>query len=162
MRAMRLFSTAIAAAGLLLLALSVGVAMADSTVHIKEANERYAYTPKTTTIALGDKVTWTNDSDAPHTVDADDGSFELDQFTEGQSVSETFSTAGSFTYHCDIHPYMTGTVVVLAAGVTPPATDTAPRSTPGDGDQSIAIVLGGFGLLALTVAFFIQMRRRAA
>jgi plastocyanin len=162
MRAMRLFSTAITTAGLLVLALSVGVAVADSTVHIRETNGRYAYTPTKTTVAVGDTVTWTNDSDAPHTVDADDGSFDHGQFTQGKSVSETFSTAGTFAYHCDVHPYMTGTLVVLAAGVTPPATDTAPLSTPGDGNQSIAIVLGGFGLLALTVAFFIQMRRRAA
>jgi plastocyanin len=160
MRAMRLVSAAIATTGILLLALSVGVALADSSVSIKESNEKYAFTPKETTVALGDTVTWTNDSDAPHTVDADDGSFEHDQFTKGQSVSQKFDSAGTFAYHCDIHPYMHGTVVVLAAGLTPPPTDTEP--TAAGGPNGTWLVLVGLGVLMLVVSFAVGMRKQTA
>jgi LPXTG-motif cell wall-anchored protein len=157
---MRLLSTAVATTGLLLLALSVGVALADSSVSIKETNGKYAYTPKTTTVNVGDTVTWTNDSDAPHTVDADNGSFDHGRFTQGQSVSQTFAKAGTFAYHCDIHDYMHGTVVVLAAGLTPPATDTVPTAT---GSQSGTwFVLIGLGSIMLMVAFAIRSRRQTA
>jgi plastocyanin len=160
MRAMRLVSAAIATTGILLLVLSVGVALADSTVSIKEANERYAFTPKTITIALGETVTWTNDSDAAHTVDADDGSFEHGKFTNGQSVSQKFISVGTVAYHCDIHPYMHGTVVVLAAGLTPPATDTDPTAAAGQG--STWLVLVGVGLLLLILSFAIRSRQQPA
>jgi LPXTG-motif cell wall-anchored protein len=161
MSVMRRLSTAIAAAGLLLMALSVGVATADTTNHIKEANERYAFTPKTTTIAVGDKVTWVNDSDAKHTVDADDGSFDHGAFAKGASVSQTFTTAGTFAYHCDIHPYMHGTVVVLAAGLTPPATDTVEFSG-GLSKSTTWMVLIGLGALLLLTAIWIRRRTRTA
>ena len=75
-------------------------------------------------------MTWTNDSDAPHTVDSDSGGeLESGNFTEGQTFEHTFNATGTFAYHCDIHEYMKGTVVVLAAGVTAPPTSTAPAPT---------------------------------
>ena len=106
MRVIRLVAVALAITGLLALSLAAAVAAANQNVSIKELNEKYAYTPADKTVALGDTVTWTNDSDAPHTVDADDGSFELAQFNEGASVKHTFNTAGTIAYHCDIHSYM--------------------------------------------------------
>jgi plastocyanin len=155
MKMVRLVGAALAVAGLLALALSVTVAAADRSVSIKESNERYAYTPKSITVALGDTVTWTNDSDAPHTVDADDESFEHDEFDEGESVSETFDASGTFPYHCDVHDYMHGTVIVLAAGQMPP-TDTAPAGSTGQGGSWILLL--AFGLLALRGAFVIRRR----
>jgi plastocyanin len=114
--------------GLLLLA--GPVIAANGSVSIKEADERYAYTPKTVYVNVGESVTWTNDSDAPHTVDSDTGGeLESGNFTEGQTFEHAFNATGTFAYHCDIHDYMKGTVVVLAAGVTPPSTNTAPAST---------------------------------
>jgi plastocyanin len=114
--------------GLLLVA---GPAIAaNGSVSIKESDERYAYTPKTVYVNVGESVTWTNDSDAPHTVDSDTGDeMESGNFTEDQTFEHTFDATGTFAYHCDIHDYMKGTVVVLAAGVTAPPTNTAPAST---------------------------------
>ena len=154
----RRFSTALAVAGLLMLALSVGTALAASSVSITELNEKYAYHPGTLTIALGDTVTWSNDSDAPHTVDADDESFESDQFTEGQSFSHTFDTSGTYAYHCDVHSYMHATVVVLAAGQTAPPTDTAPITGAGGSSTTWQALLAlGIGSLA----FALVLRRRS-
>lgn len=161
MRALRITWAAIAAAGLLSLAAGIGIVAAeDGTVRITESNERYAYTPGEITVTLGGTVTWTNDSDAPHTVDADDGSFESEQFDEGETYQHTFDTAGDFAYHCDIHDYMTGTVHVLAAGLTPPPTDTEfPVAT--DAGTTVPwqpLVAIGVGLVASAVI----LRRRAS
>jgi plastocyanin len=164
MAATRRFSTALAVAGLVMLALSVGTALAASSVSITETNERYAYHPGTIYVPIGDTVTWTNNSDAPHTVDADDLSFESEQFNEGETYQNTFATAGTFKYHCDVHSYMHATVVVLAAGVTAPPTDTAPISaTPATaGGDTTWFVLLAFGIGILGMAVWLRRRSRAA
>jgi plastocyanin len=51
----------------------------------------------------------------PHTATADDGSFDTGPLEEGKLKSETFKRAGTFTYHCAIHPSMHGTVEVVEA-----------------------------------------------
>jgi plastocyanin len=113
-----------AAFGLLLLA--GPVIAASGSVSIREANERYAYSPKTVYVNVGESVTWNNDSDVTHTVDSDSGSeLSFDDLTAGKTFEHTFGATGTFAYHCDIHDYMKGTVVVLAAGVTAPPTNTA-------------------------------------
>jgi plastocyanin len=161
MRALRITWAALAAAGLLTLAAGIGlVAAQDASVRITESNERYAFTPSDITVALGGTVQWTNDSDAPHTVDTDDGSVDSGQFEEGETFEHQFDTAGDFAYHCDIHPYMTGTVHVLAAGLTPPPTDTAVpvASVPAGGMSWQPFVALGAGLLALALI----LRRRTS
>jgi len=160
MRVIRLVAVALAITGLLALTLAAAVAAANQNVSIKESNEKYAYTPADKTVALGDTVTWTNDTDAPHTVTADDGSFDLAQFSQGKSVSHTFSTSGTFAYHCAIHSYMHGKIIVLAAGVAPPATDTAPETPGGSGTTSLLLV--ALGVLFLGVAAFVARRTSRA
>lgn len=87
-----------------------------------------AFSPATVSVNVGDSVTWTHqDSGIPHTVTADSGAFNSGQLNSGQSFSQTFTSAGTVTYHCDIHPTMTGSVVVAAASggaTTPPASGT--------------------------------------
>lgn len=86
------------------------------------------FMPSSVTVALGGTVTWTNNGTNPHTVTSDDGtSFDSnpqcapsvsplpptgDCLTQGESYTETFTEAGSFTYHCKVHTSMTGTVTV--------------------------------------------------
>lgn len=74
--------------------------------------QNYAFSPATITVKVGDTVTWTNNDSAPHSATADDGSFDTGTFSQGQSKSITFKKAGTFTYHCSVHPYMKGTVIV--------------------------------------------------
>ena len=57
-------------------------------------------------------VTWTNVDAMPHTVTADDNSFTSDELNQNDTYSHTFTTDGTFNYHCAIHTGMTGTVVV--------------------------------------------------
>lgn len=48
----------------------------------------------------------------PHTVTADDGSFDSGTVEPGQTFSFTIEGNGAVTYACRIHPEMTGTIVV--------------------------------------------------
>ncbi len=73
----------------------------------------FAFTPATTTVAVGTRVTWTNrQPDIQHTVTADDGSFGSKPLSTGSSFSHVFTIAGTYSYHCSIHTDMTGTVIV--------------------------------------------------
>ena len=62
-------------------------------------------------VKVGSKLTWTNADQVPHTVTADNGTFNH-QLDPGASWQLVFPTAGKYTYHCTIHPRMKGTVWV--------------------------------------------------
>lgn len=74
--------------------------------------QNMAFSPASLTVKVGDKVTWTNQDSIGHSATADDNSFDTGILAQGQSGSTTFSKAGTYTYHCKIHPSMTGTIVV--------------------------------------------------
>lgn len=74
--------------------------------------QNYAFSPATITVKAGDSVTWTNQDSTGHSATADDGSFDTGVLANGQSKSVTFSNPGTYTYHCSVHPYMKGTVIV--------------------------------------------------
>ena len=75
----------------------------------------FAFHPGSITATVGDTISWTNEDSAPHTATANDGSFDTGTLPKGGSGSHTFTTAGTFSYHCTIHPSMHGTVTVVAA-----------------------------------------------
>jgi plastocyanin len=159
-------SVGVAAVGALVGLLMVigSVAAASSAgVRIGETNNRYHFSPTTTFVSVGGKVTWTNGSDAPHTVTSDSGS-ELASATlnAGKTFSHTFASTGTFSYHCSIHTYMVGKVVVLAAGVAAPATDTASPDQSASADPNVgpAVVLTLVGLSGAVLA--LRRFRRAA
>jgi plastocyanin len=73
----------------------------------------FAFKPATLTIKVGTKVTWTNTDSTAHTVTFDDSSITgSGNIPTGATFDNTFSAAGTFTYHCRIHPAMTGTITV--------------------------------------------------
>jgi plastocyanin len=113
-----------AAALALLLLVAAPVIAANAAVSIAGV----AFNPSSVTIDVGDTVTWTNNDGLPHTVTADDTSFDSGVIAGGATFPQTFPSAGTVNYHCTIHPTMTGTVVVRAAAATaPPA--TGPKAT---------------------------------
>jgi plastocyanin len=75
----------------------------------------FAYNPDPVTIQEGGKVIWINRDSSPHTATADDGSFDTGELKEGKLKSETFKEAGEFTYFCQVHPDMHGTIRVVPA-----------------------------------------------
>jgi LPXTG-motif cell wall-anchored protein len=94
-----------------------GVAIAD-----------FRFSPSTTTIHVGDTITWSNSGPSSHTATATNGSFNTGILKKGHSASHTFTQAGTFAYVCQIHPFMHGTIIVLAS--TTSTTTSATTSTP--------------------------------
>lgn len=73
----------------------------------------FDYEPPQTTVTAGTELTWTNTGVAAHTVTIDEG----DTFASGEIAPDaTFSTTldqpGTYSYHCEFHPQMTGTIIV--------------------------------------------------
>lgn len=93
---------------------TTGTAPAATTHAVKISN--YAFAPKSLTVYVGDKVTWTNEDTAPHTVTTTSGPARISSpnLSKGQSFSYTFTKAGTYSYYCAVHPDMTATVTVLA------------------------------------------------
>jgi plastocyanin len=63
-------------------------------------------------VQTGDAVTWTNMDDVSHTVTADNGAFDSGAFGAGASFQLTAGPPGTYTYFCEIHPFMKGTLTV--------------------------------------------------
>jgi plastocyanin len=129
---------------------------ATKTVNITET-DKYHFVPASINVTVGDTVHWQNKSDAPHTVSSDTGS-DLNGSIDANtgSYDKTFDAAGTWKYHCNIHTYMHGTVVVSEAGVVPPPTDTVVGQSGGGSDGLpfawlLVVAAGGLlgGLLVL-------------
>src|SRR5439155_18337280 len=83
------------------------------------------------TINVGDTVRWTNNEGSAifHTSTADNGTWDSKVLANGQSFSFTFTVAGTFAYHCAVHPSMRGSVTVVGPA-TPAPTPPPPPPTP--------------------------------
>jgi hypothetical protein len=136
----------------------------------------FVFGPKSITIHVGDTVTWTNAGPTVHTATATDHSFDTGVLKKGASGSHTFTQAGTFAYICSIHPFMKGTVVVVAnaAAASPSTTKTTATASTTTATSPTATTQSGPSLpntgidLAGTVAFSVGLcgvglavRRRA-
>jgi len=74
--------------------------------------QNFAFSPAALTVKVGTEVTWTNQDSTAHTVTFDTGGATSDNLAQSATYKQTFSTAGTLTYHCKIHSTMTGTVTV--------------------------------------------------
>lgn len=135
------------------------------------------YSPETVTITAGDTVVWDYPSSggSVHSVTADDGSFNSSPgcpgntdacMQPGDSYSHTFSSAGSFSYHCEVHGFsMAGTVVVEAGATSPGETTVPPTGSPlpntGSGPLTAPFVVFGLLFLVAGGVVLFRMRRRA-
>lgn len=72
----------------------------------------FAFSPANLTVKQGTTVTWTNNDSTGHTITGNNGGPASGTVQPGQTYSYTFSTIGTFNYHCSIHSYMTGIVTV--------------------------------------------------
>ena len=77
---------------------------------VKIAN--FEFGPTTITVPVGASVTWTNTDDDAHSVVADNKAFRSAPLDTGDSYTFTFAAAGTYGYHCGLHPQMVGKVVV--------------------------------------------------
>jgi plastocyanin len=73
----------------------------------------FSFNPAHITVKRGTRVTWINRDMTKHTATASNGAFDSGVLRPGQSYSHTFKTAGRTNkYHCEIHPFMRGSVTV--------------------------------------------------
>ncbi len=164
----------------------VPVAHASTTVNVTIKN--YTFTPSTITVVIGvnNTVTWTNEDTVNHAPTANDGSWGGTTGAEGGTYTHTFTVAGTFPYHCAIHPTMTGTVIVLGTGsasstttsssattvattttaATTPATTTTTTSVPASSTTSGGVPEFPYGSLSVALvavmiaASYVYVRRR--
>lgn len=71
---------------------------------------KHNLSPSEITIEVGKQVTWYNDDDASHWIDADDGSWSSGLIFPQSYFTMKFEKAGIYTYHGQ--PWITGTVIV--------------------------------------------------
>jgi len=71
-----------------------------------------AFNPDDVNVAVGATVTWMNTDSVAHTSTSNADGWDSGIVRPGGQFSRTFQSAGTFQYHCAIHPGMVGTVVV--------------------------------------------------
>ena len=90
---------------------------AQTVMIFTDSSGSFAFSPAKLTIKAGTTVTWKNTTAVGHTVTSDDGK-SFDSGTSNPIIAQsgtfsfTFSTAGTFAYHCAIHPFMKATIIV--------------------------------------------------
>lgn len=138
----------------------------------------YCFTPSATSITTGNAVTWTNQTDASHTVTRCTASAcngvgpgtgtgsgpGSSQISAGKSFSMTFNGAGTYTYYCTVHGYavMHGTVTVSAASSSGSSSSSGAVTTPATGADPGWVPAGALvtaGAAMLGGALVVRRRR---
>jgi plastocyanin len=73
----------------------------------------FKFAPATVTIHAGQSVGWINDDAVFHSATATDASWDSGELDQGRTFAHAFATPGTYTYYCDDHTFMKGTVVVV-------------------------------------------------
>ena len=94
------------------------------------------FDPPDVAVEPGSTITWTNNGDEPHTVTADDGSFDSGRLNPGDSYTVAFGGQGTVTYHCAIHPEMRGSVTVGGGGTAPAEEQPASNESMPEGMEA--------------------------
>lgn len=79
---------------------------------VRVAISNYAFHPATITVAAGTKVTFSNHDQTAHTATSTQPAFDTGTVKPGHSVTVVLQKPGSYTYYCQFHAFMRGTVVV--------------------------------------------------
>lgn len=73
----------------------------------------FAFNPQTITVKSGEKITWINRDEEPHTVVSVGKQFKKSSALDtDQSYTILAGAPGTYSYFCSVHPKMTGTIVV--------------------------------------------------
>ncbi|MDB6028029.1 MAG: amicyanin [Verrucomicrobiales bacterium] len=100
-----------------IIAITAAVSVASLAAETKTDPNRvkitnFNFTPRALTIHTGTKVTWVNEDDVPHTVTSPEKKFKSRALDTDEAFTYTFSTPGTYTYFCSVHPHMTGKIIV--------------------------------------------------
>ena len=86
---------------------------ADVTISMVGDRADQSFAPNPATVRVGQTVAWKNNDSTTHDATQDASRFQTGSVSPGATSSAiAMSTAGTFTYHCTIHPGMVGTLVV--------------------------------------------------
>lgn len=96
----------------ILVVLAVGAQSASAASTLTVSIRKAGFSPRTSTLDFGARVTWKNTDKTNHQVVANDGSFASPVLKPGRSYSFTFAHGGTFRYHDALHPRLTGWVKV--------------------------------------------------
>src|SRR6201999_2483374 len=105
----RLLASILLAAAMMMTAL---VAVQAAVMKVKI--DKFTFSPQNLTVKAGTTVTRTNEDDIPHVV-AGPPTFKSKALDTDDHFSFTFTTPGTYSYFCSLHPHMTGSIVVEAA-----------------------------------------------
>lgn len=103
----------------------------------------FSFHPNETYLVSGTTVTWTNNDSVTHTVTGTSGKLGSDALRQGQKFSYTFSAPGTYDYHCAIHPFMKGKIVVAPSGNPQPAS-SGPRTSAVNQEQPSSVEIKSF------------------
>jgi plastocyanin len=134
MRLRRLLGACVGAGALLLSPAAIAGADTMSSINIVEpkVQSKWGFAPATQRVAPGTWITWSNAGQDPHTVVADDGSFDSGNLDPSEGFSWFFSDPGTFTYTCTLHSWMKGKIIVGDGTSVQPS---AVSDQPGPSDQ---------------------------
>ena len=72
----------------------------------------FRFMPSSLTVHVGDTVRWTNRGPSMHTTTSNTGLWDSGTLAVSQTFSFKFTATGVYSYHCNIHPTMTGVITV--------------------------------------------------
>ena len=88
-------------------------ASADSARNNQIVIKDFNFNPRTLTVKSGEKITWINRDEEPHTVVSVEKQFKKSAALDtDQEFTITAGAPGTYTYFCSVHPKMTGTIIV--------------------------------------------------
>jgi plastocyanin len=117
----------------------------------------FAFTPPSLTVNVGDTVMWTVTS-GTHTTTSDTGVWNSGNLSTGNTFSFTFTSPGTFPYHCAIHTFMTASITVAAPSPTPTDTPTNTATNTPTPAQSLVINEIDYDQPGTDAAEFIELK----
>ena len=87
-------------------------AKARLTGNLKIVISNYSYHPTTINVTAGTKVTFTNDDQTAHTATSTKTGFDTGTVQPGHSATVVLTKPGTYTYYCQFHAFMHGTIIV--------------------------------------------------
>lgn len=86
-----------------------GTTTSQNKIEIKD----FAFNPQTLTVKSGEKITWINRDEEPHTIVSVEKQFKKSSALDtDEEFTITAGAPGTYTYFCSVHPKMTGTIIV--------------------------------------------------
>lgn len=79
---------------------------------VKVSISNYAFHPATLTVPVGAEVTFTNQDQTAHTATSTDPALDTGTVNPGHTATVVLNKPGTYTYYCQFHAFMRGTVVV--------------------------------------------------